>query len=65
MYVTIERFEEEFAIIETEEGHLLNIPRCLTRGAKEGDVLYIGVDHEKTKEKTKEITDLMDKLFKD
>lgn len=65
MYVTIDRFEGEFAVVETEDNTMVNLPRCLLTDAKEGDVVLIKVDKEKTKSQQDEINDLMNSLFKD
>lgn len=61
----IDRFEGEYAIVETE-GKMLNIPAVLLpREAKEGDVISIAitVHKKKTAAVKKQIEDLMDKVW--
>ena len=69
MRATIDRFEEEYAVCEKENGEMINIERFrLPEGAREGDVLVIEdeniiVDHEKTEKLKEEIEKLMDELW--
>lgn len=63
MIVTIDRFEGEFAVVETENRETANIPKILVPGASEGDVVRIEVDREQTAASKKEIKELMDDLF--
>ncbi len=65
MYITIDRFEGQYAVAELEDGTLLNVPRRLFPAAKEGDVVRINVDPEKTQAKRNEVKNLTDKLFRD
>ncbi len=41
MYVIIDRFEGEFAVVETPERNMYNIPRQLLPGCGEGDRILI------------------------
>lgn len=53
----IDRFEEDWAIIETQTRHTFNLPRSvLPPGIKEGDVitLQVGIDVAGTKTRTEE-----------
>ncbi len=64
----IDRFEEQFAVIEKEDGSMMNLPReRLPRGAKEGDVVLLGetitIDYEETKRRKKEIEELTKELW--
>ena len=60
----IDRFEGDFAVIETDEG-MINIPRSdLPTGAKEGDILRLVIDTDGTETRKKRIAGMMDKLFK-
>lgn len=43
MRVIIDRFEEELAVAELPDGSMLNVPRALFDGAKEGDAVEITV----------------------
>lgn len=65
MYITIDRFEGDFAVAEMETGETVNIPRCIAPDAKEGDVLLVLIDDDETERRKKKIDNLMNKLFKD
>ncbi len=65
MRVIIDRFEGDFAVVETENGAFVNLPKCLVPDAKEGDVISITIDHAETEKREEKINHLMDKLFKD
>lgn len=65
MIITIDRFEGDIAVIETESGEIYNIPRALVPDAREGNAVRITVDREQTQSKKEEIEGLMDELFKD
>ena len=63
--LVIDRFEGEFAIVETSKG-LVNISRAdLPNTAREGDVLVLVVDKTGTDARKKRIDGMMNKLFKD
>ena len=60
----IDRFEGDFAIVETDNG-FINIPRSdLPVTASEGDVVVICLDKNNTNERKKRIGGMMDRLFK-
>ncbi len=62
----IDRFEGEYAVIELEDGRMVNMPReLLPLEAKEGMVINVIVDENRTGEQKKRLKDKMDKLFKD
>lgn len=63
MLVTIDRFEGNFAVVETEDGQMVNMPSVLVPNAKEGDCIKIEIDREKTLSQKEEIKNLMDSLF--
>lgn len=65
MYITIDRFEGEFAVVLTENGDVYNMPRALVPDAAEGDVISICVDEEQTKKQSDEVQSLIDELFND
>ena len=65
MKVIVDRIENNFLIIETEVGNTLNIPKELIPGAKEGDVIKIEIDKKQTKNRKKDITDLINQIFED
>ena len=61
----IDRFEGDFAVVESDMG-MMNIPRSeLPTDAKEGDVLRISIDADGTKSRKQRISGMMDKLFRD
>ena len=61
----IDRFEGDFAVVETDMG-MMNIPKSeLPTDAREGDVLRISVDADETQGRKQRISAMMDKLFKD
>ncbi|MEH7394912.1 DUF3006 domain-containing protein [Priestia megaterium] len=66
----IDRFEEEFAVVEIE-GKTKDYPKDIfPRDAEVGDVVYITgnkvtVDKHETKKREKEIEDLMNELWED
>ena len=62
----IDRFEGDWAIIETENRHTFNLPRfVLPTGIKEGDVISIqvGIDLVATKERAEKSKRMIDNLF--
>jgi len=61
----IDRFEGDFAVVETDDG-FVNIPRIdLPVGAQEGDVLTLVLDKTGTENRKERIDGMMNKLFKD
>jgi hypothetical protein len=63
--LVIDRFEGEFAVVETDVGHV-QIPLVdLPADCREGDVLTIQVDRQESGKRKKRIDRLMDNLFKD
>ena len=61
----IDRFEGEFAVVDTNNG-LINIPRIdIPEEALEGDVLVLGLDKPATAARKESIEIRMNKLFKD
>ncbi|HAZ20626.1 MAG TPA: DUF3006 domain-containing protein [Clostridiales bacterium] len=63
MKVVIDRFEEEYAVVELESGTFADMPRVLVPDAREGDVVEIRIDHQETKIRRERIQNLMKKLF--
>lgn len=61
--VIIDRFEGEFAVVETEDKEMLNIPHKLLPDACEGDVVTITIDKDETEKRKKNIKNLMNDLF--
>ncbi|NLW56131.1 MAG: DUF3006 domain-containing protein [Firmicutes bacterium] len=62
MRVTIDRLENDYAVVELEDGTFVTVPALLFPGAAEGDVLRIEVDREATEERKQLIRDLHNKL---
>lgn len=66
MNFTVDRFEGDFAVVELENREMLDIPKILLpEGTKEGDVLLIIRDDDKTQERKMRIEKKFKKLFKD
>lgn len=63
MKVIIDRFEGDFAVVETDDKIMVNLPKSLIPGAKEGDVLNIIIDEEETKKRKDKIQKNMDDLW--
>ena len=64
---TIDRFEAQWAVLETPEGKTINYPRnLLPKDAKEGDVfdLNINMNQEATEERKTNIKGIVDDLKK-
>jgi len=64
----IDRLEEEWAVIETEERKTFNLPRkILPAEAKEGDVIKITVeiDNEQTQIRRKKSESLLEDFFEE
>ena len=60
----IDRFEGDFAVVETANG-FVNIPRAdIPAAAKEGDVLVLNLDKNETEARKKRIDGMMNNLFK-
>ena len=65
MQVIIDRIEGEYAVVELEDGNIIDVPKELFNDAKEGDIIDISINQELTDERKNEINDLMDDLFVD
>lgn len=66
MTVIIDRFEDDVAVIELENGQLLQVPRRLFPAeAREGDVISVAVDHTETETRRKKIDALMKDVWAD
>lgn len=62
----IDRVEDKYAVIELEEGPMINMPfELIPRDAKEGDVLIIDVsiDRDETENRKKTIEELTKDLW--
>ena len=66
MNFTIDRFEGDFAVVETETGEFFDIPcRLLPSSAKEGDTFCITKNEIETENRQKRIENLMNDLFEE
>lgn len=63
MKLIIDRFEGDFAVVETKDKLMVNLPISLIPGAKEGDVISIIIDEEETQKRKDNIQKLMDELW--
>ena len=64
MQVIVDRIEGEFLVLELPSGEVVNVPKVLVPNAKEGDVINITIDNDKTKVRQENIDNLMNELFK-
>ncbi len=66
MKIIIDRFEGDFAVVEMEDKTTVNIPKqIIPRGAKEGTVISIEIDHSETEKRRQIISDKMKRLWAD
>ena len=66
MKLIIDRFEGDFAVIELPDGQMIDcLKAMLPDNANEGSILNITVDEKATNDKLQEVTERMNKLFKD
>ncbi len=62
----IDRFEEEYAVVELENKDIVNIPiKILPKEVKEGDVIKILVDYEETAIREELIKEKFNNLFEE
>lgn len=66
MNFTVDRFESDFAVVQTPGGSFFNVPRgILPPETKEGDIITIYINYSQTKEVQKRIENKMNSLFSD
>lgn len=63
MRVIVDRIEDNYMVIELEDGRFIDISKDLIPDIKEGDVIDININHEETLKRKKEITQVMNDLF--
>ena len=63
MWVIIDRFEGDYAVVEITPDNFVNIPKVLVKDAKEGDVIRIEVDQKETSKRKEKINNLMNQVF--
>ena len=65
MYIVIDRFEGNFAVVELPDGGLADLPRALVPAdAGEGSVLRIETDAAETEKRRREAQAALDELLK-
>lgn len=65
MEVIIDRFEDEYAIVEIDIENFAKISKKLVSDAKEGDVINITIDKMATESRQEHISSLVNDLFED
>lgn len=66
MRIIVDRFEGNIAVVELEDGNIIDCPKALLPpNANEGSVINITVDEKATEEKLQKLTNRMNRLFKD
>ena len=66
MRIIVDRFESNIAVVELEDGSIIDCPKALLPPhAKEGSIINITVDEKATEEKLQKLTNRMNRLFKD
>ena len=61
----IDRFEGDFAVVETENG-FINVPRKdIPSNANEGDILKLSLEKKEAEKRKEHIDGIMNSLFKD
>lgn len=62
----VDRFENGYAIVELEDGKVVNIPReAMPQDVCEGDIVELETNKNETQEKREEIKKRLNKLFID
>ena len=61
--VILDRFEEDFALVELENKEIVNIPRIWVSEAEEGDIIEIRICKEETRQRQEEIEKIANDLF--
>lgn len=65
MQVVVDRIEEDYIVLELDNGDIIDVPRELIPGAREGDIVDIYINRDETDAKKEEVKKLMDNLFVD
>ena len=65
MQVVVDRIEEDYIVVELEDGNVVDVPKVLIPGASEGDIIDIYINRDETNKKNTEVKKLMDDLFVD
>ena len=65
MTITIDRIEDNYLIVELENGKTIDIPKELIPNAKENDIYNITLNESKMKKRKNNINNLINNLFID
>ena len=65
MTITIDRIEENYLIVELENGKIINLPKELIPNAKENDIYSINLNKDEMKKRKNNINNLINDLFID
>lgn len=65
MQLVVDRIEDEYLVVELEDGTIIDIPKEIVPNAKEGDIIDIYVNEQQTKKRKEEVKKIMDDLFID
>ncbi len=66
MKVIIDRFEEDYAVVELEEGVFVNMSKSLLPNlAEEGDVIIIEIDEVATERRRNRVEEMMGRLLEE
>ena len=63
MDVIVDRIEGDYALVEIEKGKMCNLPIELVPDVKEGDIVTITINKDKTKDRKKTVEELMNSVF--
>ena len=63
MDVIVDRIEGDYAVVEIDKGNISKLPLELVPNVKEGDIVTITINKDKTKERKKSIEELMNSVF--
>lgn len=63
MEVIVDRIEGDYAIVEIEKGNMSNLPLDLVPNVKEGDIVTITINKDKTEDRKNTIEELMNSVF--
>lgn len=63
MEVIVNRIEGDYLVLELKNGNIVDVPSELIPEAKEGDIITISINKEKTNKRKDEIQDLVDYIF--
>lgn len=65
MRIIIDRFEENIAVCELENGKFIDVPECLFPDSSEGDIFEITKKTSETKVRKEKISMLANELWED